>query len=192
VHYGLPDIPGVAELWGTKVFHCPYCHGWEVRDRRLAVHGCGEKAVHQALLLTSLSKDVVLCAGTAMTADHVRRLGAAGIDVRTEHIERVEEGEHGLRVVLQEHPPIERDALFIQPKLALPNDLARSLGADITDTGSVVVDATGESRIPGLFVAGDAGTAVQSVAVATGSGARAAYAINAALATNTETRTSEV
>ena len=51
MNYGLPDLDGVGELWGTKVFHCPYCHGWEVRERPLAVYGCGERAVHQALHL---------------------------------------------------------------------------------------------------------------------------------------------
>jgi thioredoxin reductase len=68
-----------------------------------------------------------------------------------------------------------------QPKLTLASDLAVTLGADLTDTGSVAVDVTGQSSVPGLYVAGDAVTPVQSVAVATGSGARAAYAINASL-----------
>lgn len=51
MRYGLPHVDGVAELWGVRIFHCPYCHGWEVRDRPIAVFGCGEKSVHQALLL---------------------------------------------------------------------------------------------------------------------------------------------
>ena len=61
MHYGLPAVAGLAaELWGTNVFHCPDCHGWEVQDQRLAVYGSGERAVHQALLLTSLSDDVAV------------------------------------------------------------------------------------------------------------------------------------
>jgi thioredoxin reductase len=163
MHYGLPDLEGAAKLWGTRVFHCPYCHGWEVRDQPLAVYGSGERAVHQALLLASLSDDVVLLSGT-------------------DDVERVEEDGDGLRVVLRDGPPLRRHALFIQPQLSLASDLAASLRADLTEAGTVSVDPTGQSSIPGLYAAGDAATAVQSVAVATGSGARAAYAINAELA----------
>ena len=63
----------------------------------------------------------------------------------------------------------------------MASDLAVTLGAELTDTGTVAIDPTGQSSVPGLYVAGDAATPVQSVAVATGSGARAAYAINASL-----------
>ena len=177
-------VDGAAELWGTRVFHCPYCHGWEVRDRPLAVYGCGERAVHQALLLASLSDDVVLLcsAGPALSGSRWSILDAAGVEVRGGEVERVEEDGGGVRIVLRDGPPLARHALFIQPQLSLASDLAASLGADLTDAGSVGVDPAGQSSIAGLYAAGDAGTPVQSVAVAAGSGARAAYAINAELA----------
>ena len=60
MRYGLPELDGVAELWGDRVFHCPYCHGWEVRDQPIAVYGSGSKPVHLALLLSALSDDIVL------------------------------------------------------------------------------------------------------------------------------------
>ena len=125
MHYGLPHVEGVAQLWGAHVFHCPYCHGWEVRDRPLAVYGCGERAVHQALLLTSLSDDVVLlCSGSpALSAEQLRRLEAAGIGVRSDDVESVEEGEGGVRIVVAGGPPLARHALFIQPQLSLASDL---------------------------------------------------------------------
>src|SRR4249920_1425069 len=125
MHYGLPDLEGVAELWGTRVFHCPYCHGWEVRDRPLAVIGCGERAVHQALLLTSLSDDVVLLCGASppLSAEQLGHLDAAGIEVRGDDVESVEEGEGGLSIVLRGKPPLALHALFIQPKLSLASDL---------------------------------------------------------------------
>jgi thioredoxin reductase len=184
MRYGLPDLDGAASLWGTRVFHCPYCHGWEVRDRPLAVYASGERAVHQALLLASLSDDVVLLAGAgpALSPEELGHLGAAGIGVRDGEVHRVEEDGDGVRVVFRDGPPLARHALFIQPQLSLASDLAASLGADMTDAGSVGVDPTGQTSIPGLYAAGDAGAAVQSVAVAAGSGARAAYTINAELA----------
>jgi thioredoxin reductase len=184
MRYGLPDLDGVAELWGTRVFHCPYCHGWEARERPLAVYGCGERAVHQALLLASLSDDVVLLcrSGSALAGGRREQLTAAGIDVRGERATAVETCGAGMRIVLDGHPPIERDAMFVQPALSLAADLGPALGAELTDAGTIRVDQTGQTSIGGLYAAGDAATPVQSVAVATGSGARAAYAINAGLA----------
>jgi thioredoxin reductase len=162
MHYGLPDVAGLAPLWGSRVFHCPYCHGWEVRGRRLAVIDSGERAAHQAELLSSLSDDVEV--------------------VRDSDIERVDEQDGEVRLILPDDTALTRDALFIQPALALASDLAVTLGADLTEAGAVAVDPAGQSSIEGLYAAGDAATAVQSVAVAAGSGARAAYAINASLA----------
>jgi len=95
----LPPIPGLAELWGTAVFHCPYCHGWEVRDQPLAVLGNGSMGVEQALLISQWSRDLVLCThGSAGLTDHERsRLAARGIRVREGRITRVEGGEERQR-----------------------------------------------------------------------------------------------
>jgi thioredoxin reductase len=181
MRYGLPELPGIEELWGARVFHCPYCHGWEVRDQRLAVYGCGERAVHQALLLTSLSDDVIL-ACPSVAADQRDALAGAGVDVLDTGVDRLEKRDGVLHLVLEGGDPVERDAVFIQPALTPASEIAAALGAELTDVGTVAVDPAGETSVPGLYAAGDLATPVQSVAVATASGARAAYALNAALA----------
>jgi thioredoxin reductase len=183
MRYGLPDLEGVEELWGERVFHCPYCHGWEVRDRPIAVYGRGERAGHQALMLSPLSDDLaLLCDGDPGLPDEQRqRLDAAGIEIFDDRVRRVEPQRDGLRVVFADRPPLAWHALFIQAKLTPASDLAAHLGAALTEMGSVETDATGGTSVAGLYAAGDAGTTVQSVAVATGTGARAAYAINAEL-----------
>ncbi len=102
MRYGLPHLDGVSELWGERIFHCPYCHGWEVRDRPIAVYGCGEKSVHQALLLSALSDDVVLlCDGDSeIAAEQRERLDLAGVELVDDQVERVEEtGERAPRRV---------------------------------------------------------------------------------------------
>ena len=185
MRYGLPDVDGVAELWGECVFHCPYCHGWEVRDRPIAVYACGAKAAHQALLLSSLSDDVVLVGDENfdLSAEQRRLLEMGGIELSDDHVVRVERADCGLRIVFEgRRPPLPRHALFIQPDLTLPTDLALSLGAQLSEVGRVATDESGQTSVLGLYAAGDAGRPVQSVAVASGSGARAAYAINAELA----------
>jgi thioredoxin reductase len=183
MRYGLPDLEGVDELWGERVFHCPYCHGWEVRDRPIAVYGRGERAGHQALMLSSLSDDVALLfeGDPGLPDEQLRRLDVAGIELFADPVQRVEPEQDGLRVVFTHRAPLARHALFVQAKLTLASDLAAEVGATLTEMGSVEADATGGTSVAGLYAAGDAGTTVQSVAVATGSGARAAYAINAEL-----------
>ena len=184
MRYELPDLDGVSDVWAKRVFHCPYCHGWEVRDRRVAVYGCSERAVHQALLLSSLTEDVVLLSEheTGLTPDQHEQLSSAGIEIERRPVKRIDEHQGALRVAFGSGDDLARDALFVQPKLELASDLAASLGAELSETGTVSVDEVGLSTVPGLYVAGDAATPVQSVAVATASGARAAYAINADLA----------
>ena len=186
MRYELPDLDGVSDVWAKRVFHCPYCHGWEVRDRRVAVYGCSERAVHQALLLSSLTERCRPAqrarkrphAGSASSS-----LSRAGIEIERRPVKRIDEHRGGASSRIRwRRPDLARDALFVQPKLELASDLAASLGAELTETGTVADDDTGLSTVAGLYVAGDAATPVQSVAVATASGARAAYAINAELA----------
>ena len=83
MRYELPDLDGISDVWAKRVFHCPYCHGWEVRDQRVAVYGCSNRAVHQALLLSSLTDDVVLLCehGSALTPDQRQHLSLAGIEI---------------------------------------------------------------------------------------------------------------
>ena len=79
----LPAVPGVAERWGRDVLHCPYCHGWEVRDRAIGIIGTGPLAVHGALLWRQLSVDVVLFRNTApaLSEEQAEQLAARGVRV---------------------------------------------------------------------------------------------------------------
>src|SRR5262249_15295055 len=130
MRYGLPGLEGVAELWGERIFHCPYCHGWEVRDQAIAIYATGEKAVHQALLLSSLSVEIVLLASAVkLAAGDRERLAAVGVAVVDDPVARLAPTEAGLRVEFATaRPDLERHALFIQPDLSLASDLAPSLG----------------------------------------------------------------
>ena len=182
--YGLPELEGVAELWGERLFHCPYCHGWEVRDKAIAVVACGPRVAHQALLLRSICDDLVVLAGGRSDIKERERgaLERAGIEIVDEEIERLERDGEEVRVVLAGHEPLARHAIFIQPDLRLACEFAAELGAELDNKGSVAVDPSGGTGVHGLRVIGDAGSPPQSVAVAIGTGATAAYATNAELA----------
>ena len=184
LNYARPPIEGIEELWGESVFHCPYCHGWEVRDSRIAVIVSSPRAANQALLLGSLTDElVVLANGTSELDDEaLGRLERAGMEVVDDAIERVAPEGDGVRVEFADRPALERDNLFIQAELSLRSDIAQQLGATIADDCTIAVDASGGTDVPGLRAAGDCAAPPQSVAASIGSGSIAAYAINAELA----------
>ena len=182
--YRRPDVPGLGELWGERVFHCPYCHGWEVRDLRVAVLATTPRVAHQTLLLRSLTEDLVVLENGSGEPDAEGRAGLerAGVEILPGPVARVEGDGAAIAIQLEGREPLVRDALFIQPDLTQACDLALELGAELSGPALVATDPTGATDVPGLRVAGDAANAPQSVAVAIGSGSAAAAMLNAELA----------
>jgi thioredoxin reductase len=179
--YEPPPIDGAAELWARGVYDCPYCHGWEVRDRPLAVYGAD--AVGYALLLNSLSDDVVLLTdGSELDAAEAALLRSAGIAIRDDRVARFE-GEDGrlARVVFADGSNDARSGLFLMPTVTR-SAFAGELGCELAESGAVVVDEDGRTSVTGVYAAGDVAVGKKSVVVAAAAGSRAAYAINAALA----------
>ncbi|MER6814761.1 NAD(P)/FAD-dependent oxidoreductase [Spirillospora sp. NPDC000708] len=175
----LPDIPGVRERWGKDVLHCPYCHGFEVRDRPLAVLGTGPGAVHQALLLRGWSDDVAFFAHTLdLAAEDRERLEARGLRIVEGRIEHLVTGRDGLRgVALADGRVVPRAAAFLFPRM-VPNDaLLTRLGCE-KDGGWVVTDRTGRTSVAGVWAAGNVVDPRAQVVTAAGMGSAAAFAIN--------------
>jgi thioredoxin reductase len=178
LRYDPPPLPGIDALWGRSVFHCAFCDGWEVRDRRLAFHGSGPGAVRSALLLAGWSNDVVLCTDGAPDPGDVL-LADAGVRVRTEPIARLAGRDGQLdRIEFTRGAAEARDALFVNTRRDQPNGLAAALGCELTPDGTIVIDTDGRTSVPGVYAAGDAATpSSRSVANAIGMGSRVAYAV---------------
>lgn len=175
----LPQIDGVERLWGHGVLHCPFCHGWEVRDEPLAIYGRGRDSVEFARLMLAWSRDLVLCSdGPAGLPDDERAfLARHGIGLREERI-RLLEGENRLtRIVFADGGTLERSAMFMRPPWVLRSNLSRQLDCEHADDGTVRVDEHGKTSVPGVYAAGDMITDAHQVVLAAASGARAALAI---------------
>ncbi|MFC8822172.1 NAD(P)/FAD-dependent oxidoreductase [Streptomyces rochei] len=181
----LPEVPGVAERFGRDVLHCPFCHGWEVRDERFGVLAASPMSVHQALMVSGWSDDVVLflhrVAEEELFDEDLRRLAAAGVKVVPGEVAglRVEEDRlTGVR--LADGTAHDRSVVFVAPKAVPQTGLMERLGAELQETpfgAYPVVDATGRTSVPGLWTAGNAlGFAEQVIHAASG-GYRAASAI---------------
>ena len=177
----LPEIPGFAEFYGNGVYTCPYCDGWEHRDRPIAVYGPGERCVGLALEMTLWSRDLVLLTdGPADISEANRaRLDAQAIRVVEEKVAGLEGDARGLnRVRLEGAAPLAREALFLNYGEREGSDLIRMLGCALTDKGTVETGPNERTNVAGLYVAGDASRRVQFAIVAAGEGAMAAFAIN--------------
>jgi thioredoxin reductase len=185
----LPPLPGFRELWGSSVLHCPYCHGYEVRDQPLAVYGQGKAVVGLALLISRWSADVVVVTnGPSHITDYARqRLRRQGIAVREEPIARlVGTPKTGLRCIeFEDGSFLECKALFLHPPQEQRSPLAADLGARLTGKGAVWVDKNAQTTVSGLYAAGDMVPGQQQALLAAASGSKAAICLNEAL-TRTE------
>jgi thioredoxin reductase len=179
----IPDIPGLSERWGKDVLHCPYCHGYEVRDQALGVLGGDPEAIAHAVLIRQWSDDVILFVGNRdLTADQAELLEARDVGIQRGRVQRiVVEGDALHGVELEDGRVIGRAAVFVRPTF-IPNDtLLRSLGCDADEHGWTVHDAHGSTNVPGVYVAGNASDPRAQVITAAGQGSATGIAINADL-----------
>jgi len=181
----LPPIPGLAEMWGVSALHCPYCHGWEVRDEPLAVLGGEAAGIEQVLLIFNWSRDLVFCTnGAATLSDDDRgRLANRGIPVHEGRIARLEGTDGRLeRIVFENGELLSRTALFLPPVQRQRSDLPAKLGCTLTrplPTMEIIqVDAIGYTGVPGVYAAGDAASMMQQIALAAANGGTAGAMIN--------------
>ena len=179
----LPDIPGARERWGRDFLHCPYCHGWEVRDQPIGVLGTGPGSVEHAQLLRQWSDDVAFFAHTYhITASERARLNALGIPVIDGPIARLSVVDDRLDAVqLTDGRTVPRTAVFIRPTLHTRTGLIDALGCEIDEEGFVQIDATGRTSVPGVWAAGNDANPRAQVITAAGEGSAAAIALNADL-----------
>ena len=177
----IPDLPGFRERWGRDLLHCPYCHGWEVRDEPLGVLGTIPGSVQHALLIRQWSADVTFFAHTYDLADTERRqLDARSIAVEAGEVARlVVEEDRLIGVELTDGRVIPRSAVFVRPGIRPHADgLLAGLGCRHDDTGFVTTDSTGRTSNPGVWAAGNVADPRAQVITAAGAGSAAAIAIN--------------
>ncbi|MFF3929860.1 NAD(P)/FAD-dependent oxidoreductase [Streptomyces hirsutus] len=181
----LPAVPGVAERFGRDVLHCPFCHGWEVRDQPFGVLASSAMSVHQALMVSRWSKDVTFFLHTVteeeLSDQDLRRLAAAGVGVVPGEVaELVVEDDRLTGVRLTDGSVHARSVLYVGPRPVPQTGLLERLGAELSETlfgAYPVVDPTGLTSVPGVWAAGNAVGFAEQVVHAASGGYRAAAAI---------------
>jgi thioredoxin reductase len=177
----LPEIPGVRQRWGRDLLHCPYCHGWEVRDEPIGVLGTLPGSVDHAQLVRQWSDDVVFFVHTYdLTPAERAQLEARGIRVVSGEVARLMvEADRLTGVELVDGRVIARTALFIRPgNVPHADGLLTGLGCAVNEAGFATVDATGRTSTFGVWAAGNVVDPRAQLITSAGAGSAAAIAIN--------------
>ena len=179
----LPDIPGLAARWARDVLHCPYCHGFEVRDRQLGVLGGSAESVRYVQTVRQWTTDVVFFTPPgSLTPLQRSELVARAIGIVEGTVKQVlVEKDQLSGVEMDDGRIIRRQAVFVPPRFVPHNDLLARIGCEMDDSGWVVRDGTGLTTIPGVWVAGNVANPRAQVITAAGEGSASAIAINADL-----------
>jgi thioredoxin reductase len=186
----LPGIPGLAEHWGHGVVHCPYCHGWEVRDEPIGVLAVGPASIHHALLFRQLTEDLVyFTRGADLDEDARARFAARGIRVVDTPVAEIEFDGHGITGVrLADGQVIPRRVVAVATTMLARTDGVEGLQLPMEDLPGgmgrrFATGMAGTTDVPGVWVAGNATDLTAQVGASAAAGALAGAHMNAALAT---------
>lgn len=178
----LPEIPGLAKRWGQSVFHCPYCHGYEL-DGPLGVLATCQASMHQALLIPEWGQTTFFTNGVfAPDDDQLRQLRARGVTIETERVTEIS-GEHAA-VELQDGRVIALAGLFIASRIKAASPLAEQLGCEFAEGPLgyyVKTDGAQETSVTGVFACGDLARTAGSITFAIADGAQAGIAAHRSL-----------
>lgn len=168
-----PPIPGLAECWGTSVLHCPFCHGYEVRDSALGVLGSGAVGFEFARTIRNWSRKLILLTNgpSELTTEHADELTAHDVMVIEDPIAQLVHHDGQLtHVEFTNGRRMELKALFARLPFSIPQEIVLPLGCTLTDSGHVQVDGLNRTNVAGVFAAGDLTSPMRSLAAAIASG----------------------
>lgn len=187
----MPDVPGFAEAWGRGIYHCPFCHGWEIRERPLAVYASGEMMMSRVTLIRNWSRDLLaITDGTEVLDEDRKKLDALDVPLHEGPISFIQsdaEERRLTRIFLEDGTEIEREGLFANPPQEQRSKLAEMLGCETEYVQMMQMHAisadpsTCETTVKGVFAVGDAGKMMQSLPNAVASGCAAGAFIAHAL-----------
>ena len=177
----LPEIPGFAECWGISVLHCPYCHGYEVRNKTTGILGNGQSAFEFAMMISNWTRDLTLYTNgkSTLTSDQQMKLADHRITISEKEIERLEHNTGNIKKIIFRDGSKGRPAAIYAPcPFEQHSRIMEALGCELTVEGYIKVDAFQETTIPGIYASGDNVTRMRTVATAVAMGTNAGMSVN--------------
>ena len=180
----IPNIRGFAECWGISMIHCPYCHGYEFRNKKTGIMANGERAFHLASLVNNLTDHLtILTTGKAdFSSEQLAKLESHNINIIETEISELEHQEGYLqKVIFSTGEKVVFDAVYAGFPTTQHSDIPVSLGCELTEHGHIKVNEFQQTTIEGIYVCGDNSTMMRSVATAVANGNLAGAMVNAEL-----------
>ena len=177
----MPDIPGFAECWGKSVLHCPYCHGYEVREAKTGILGNGDYAFEFGMLISNWTADLAIYTNgpSTLTPDQVSKLQTHNIRIVEDRIKLLKNNGGYLEKILFADGRVEEvKALYTRPEFRQHSDLPKLLGCEITAEGYIKVDSAQRTTVPGIYACGDNVSRLRTVANAVSMGTTTAMTLN--------------
>jgi len=180
----LPDIKGLTDCWGVSAIHCPYCHGYEYRDKATGILGNGDAAYHYALLVSNLTNTLSIYTNGPknFTPEQLEKLNVNNIIIYESPVQLVNHDNGYIdSVVLEDNTIPVLSALYVRPQSTQHCTIPQDLGCSLNEQGYITTDMMQKTTIPGIFASGDCCTPMRSVSNAVAQGGMAGAAINAEL-----------
>lgn len=177
----MPDIPGFAEAWGVSIFHCPYCHGYEVSNQTLGLFANGEMGFEFAKMIRNWTDRLTLYTNgkSTLTADQTEKLTQHGILIQEKEIARIDQQEGQISdLVFADGSRASLVGLFAKIPFEQHSDLAVQLGCKLNDFGLIEVDEFEKTSVHGIYAAGDNATMFRSISAAMAAGTKAGAVLN--------------
>ncbi|HLA59504.1 MAG TPA: NAD(P)/FAD-dependent oxidoreductase, partial [Puia sp.] len=172
----LPGIDGLAASWGISVLHCPYCHGYEIRNEKTGILGNGESGFDLSRLISNWTNDLTLFTNgnSTLTTEQTGKLENHQIKIIEEKIEKLDHNNGYLQnIVFKNGMESSVKALYASGKFEQHCTIPQSLGCAFTNEGYIQVDPFQETTMAGIFACGDNTTRMRTVANAVAMGTTA-------------------
>ncbi|WP_343685842.1 NAD(P)/FAD-dependent oxidoreductase [Chryseobacterium gleum] len=177
----MPDIPGFAECWGISVIHCPYCHGYEVKNEITGILSNGDIAYEFSKLIFNLTKSLTLFTNgkASLTDEQIKKLAQNKINLNEDEIEKIEHDNGSVqKIIFKNGKEVSLKALYAKIPFEQNLNVSADLGCELTEQGFIKVDAMQKTNVPGVFACGDNVTMMRSVANAVAQGNFAGAVVN--------------
>ena len=162
----LPPIEGLTNCWGISVLHCPFCHGYEVKNEKTAILGNGENGFGLAKLISNWTKELTLITNgpSTLTAEQTRKLESHNIKIVEKEIEKVEHSEGYLKNIVFKDSTISlMKAIYTRPPFEQHSVIPENMGCEFTSEGYIKVDENQNTTVKGIFACGDNSTPIRKL-----------------------------
>lgn len=177
----LPDIQGMSECWGISVLHCPYCHGYEVKQEATGILGNGDIGFEFAMLISNWTNDLTLYTNgkSTLSGPQADKLGRHSIKIVEAEIDRLNHSFGRLeQLVFKDNSVARLKAMYIRSPFIQHSPIPEALGCEMADEGYIKVDGQQKTTVPGVFACGDNSSRMRTVANAVAAGTTAGMMVN--------------